>query len=188
MTAGEQLLTGLEASERARVLVTRDHLRVQTLRDDLLDAHGAFFWARLIAYTRALVPLVAQDLLAVLGTLVLLVLDVVGVANTGADVAAVEAELARQHAAALRSLLEVFSTRGFYLLVGVILTGQGQGISNLLLLSQLGQDIFPQFDFSKHFTVPNAVETFLCTGQGYTDPIGNVQEANLALLVTADQG
>lgn len=110
MTTWEQFLTGLKASERARVLVAWDHLRVLTLRDDLFDAHRAFFWARLMAQTWALVSIVTQDLLTVLRTLVFLVLNVVGVANTGAHMAAVKAELARQQAAALGSLLEVFCT------------------------------------------------------------------------------
>lgn len=187
MAAGEQLLTGLKAHERARVLVARDHLCVPTLRNDLLDAHGAFFRALLMAHKCAFVSVVTQDLLAVLGTLVFLVLGVVGVANTRADMAAVKAELARQHAAALRSLLEVFCAGCFYLTIGVILTGQGQGIADLVLLSQLGQDVAPQCDSSQHRTVANAVETFLCARQGYTDPVGNVQKADLALPVTADQ-
>lgn len=110
MTAGEQLLTGLQAFELAWVQVTRDHLRVLTLRDDLPDEHGTFLWALFMAHAHALVSHDAQDPLAVLGTLVFLVLDVVGVANTGADVAAVKAELTRQRAAPLRSLLEVFRT------------------------------------------------------------------------------
>lgn len=69
----------------------------------------------------------------------------------------------------------------------MILTGQGHGIADLALLSQLGQDVAPQFDFSQHFTVANAVETFLCTRQSYTDPVGNVQKADFAPQVTADQ-
>lgn len=140
-----------------------------------------------MANERTLVSVVAQDFLAVLGTLVFLVLGVVGVANAGADVAAVQAELARQHAAALRSLLEVFCTRRFDVTVGVILTGQGQGIADLVLLPQLGQDVVPQFDLLQHFAVADAVETLLGTRQGNTDPVGDVQKAHFFLPVAADQ-
>lgn len=69
----------------------------------------------------------------------------------------------------------------------MILTGQGQGIVDLVLLSQRGEDIAPQFDSSQYFTVANAVETFLCARQCYTDPVGNVQKANFPRGVTADQ-
>lgn len=69
----------------------------------------------------------------------------------------------------------------------MILTAQGQSRTNLVLFSQTAEDVAPQFDLSQHCTVANAVKTFLCTRQGYTDPIGNVQKANFTLQVAADQ-
>lgn len=69
----------------------------------------------------------------------------------------------------------------------MILTAEGQSISNLVLLSQGVEDVAPQFDLSQHFTVANTVKPFLGTRQGYTDTVGNVQKANFTLSVAADQ-
>lgn len=69
----------------------------------------------------------------------------------------------------------------------MILTAQGQSLPSLVLLPQGVEDIAPQFDMTQHYTVADTVETFLGTGQGYTDAIGDVQKANFTLHVTADQ-
>lgn len=100
--------------------------------------------------------------------------------------ATIQTELTRQGAAPLRGVFEIFSTGSFYLSIWMILTAQGQGIPNLVLLSQGVEDVAPQFDLTQHCTVANTVETFLGTRQGYTDAIGNVQKANFTLQIAAD--
>lgn len=101
--------------------------------------------------------------------------------------ATIQTEFTRLGAAPLRRLLEILSTRSHYLSIWMILTAQGQSFPNLVLFPQGGEDVAPQFDLFKHFTVANTVKAFFCTRQGYTDPIGNVQKANFTLWVTADQ-
>lgn len=117
----------------------------------------------------------------------LLVLGVVGVADTCANVATIQTELARLVAAPLWGLFEIVGARRFYLLIWMILTAQGQSIPDLVLLLQSVEDVAPQFDLAQHFPIANTVETFLGTRQGYTDAIGNAQEANFTLRVAADQ-
>lgn len=114
-------------------------------------------------------------------------LRVVGVADTCANVATIQTELTRQGAAPLRGLLEIVSTRSFYLSIWMILTAQGQSTPNLALLLQGVEDVTPQFDLAQHRTVANTVESFLGTRQGYADAIGNAQKANFTLFVAADQ-
>ena len=101
--------------------------------------------------------------------------------------ATVQTELAGLSAAPLRGLFEIFSTRSFNLLIWMILTAQGQSLPSLVVLPQSVEDITPQFDVAQYCTVAHTVETFLSTRQGYTDTIGDVQEADFTLHVAADQ-
>lgn len=114
-------------------------------------------------------------------------LGVVRVANTCANVATIQTEFTWLSAAPLRGLVKVFSTRGYYLAIRMILTAQGQGVPDLVLFSQGVEDVAPQLDLLQHCTVTNAEKAFLGPGQGYADAIWNVQKANFALGVAADQ-
>lgn len=114
-------------------------------------------------------------------------LGVVRVANTCANVAAIQTEFARLSAAPLRGLVEVFSTRGCYLAIRMVLTAQGQSVPDLVLFLQGVEDVAPQLDFLQHSTITNAEKAFLGPGQGYADAVWNVQKANFALGVAADQ-
>lgn len=69
----------------------------------------------------------------------------------------------------------------------MILTAQGQSLANLAFFHQGAENVAPEFDFPQHCTVANAEQTFLCTGQGYTDTIGDVQKASFPLRVTSNQ-
>lgn len=183
----EQLIARLLAYKCLRVLVARNHLCVLTPGYDLLHLHYTFLWASFIAVKWAPVSQITHRFLALLMTLVLLVLRVVWMANPCANMATNQTELARLFAASLRGLFEIISTRRFDLSVLMILTVQSQGIPNLVPLPQCVEDVAPELDFAQHFTVANTVEPFLGTRQGYTDAIGNVQKANLALQVAANQ-
>lgn len=114
-------------------------------------------------------------------------LRVIRVTNTCANVATFQTEFARLSAASLRGLLKIFSIRGCYLAIGMILTAQGQSFPNLVLSSQGVEDVAPQLDLLQHCTVTDAEKAFLGPGQGYADTIWNVQKANFALGVAADQ-
>lgn len=114
-------------------------------------------------------------------------LRVVGVADSCAHMATFQTELTRLGAAPLRGFFEIISTRCLYLSILMILTAQGQSFPNLVFLPQCVEDVAPKFDLAQHFTVANAVETFLGTRQGHTDTIGNVQKANFTLQIAADQ-
>lgn len=172
MAALKQLLAGLLAQERLRVLVARDHLGVPAARYDLLNLHRALR-ALFEAQERALVSQIARDLLAVLATEVLLVLGVAGVAQPRADVATIQTELAALGAASLGRQLEVLGARRFHAPVWVVLAAQRQGISNLILFPQGLEDVPPEFDLAQHGAVGNTVKAFLGPRQGDTDAIGD---------------
>lgn len=114
-------------------------------------------------------------------------LGVIRVANTCASVAAIQTELARLSAAPLGGLVKIFRTRGCYLAIGMIITAQGQSFPDLVLFSQGVEDVAPQLDLLQHCTVTDTEKAFLGPGQGYADAIWNVQKANFALEVAADQ-
>lgn len=101
--------------------------------------------------------------------------------------ATIQTEFARLGAAPLRGFFKILSTRSAHLAIWMILTAQGQSIANPVIFPQGADDVAPQFDLSQHCTVANTVKTFLGTRQGYTDPVGNVQKANFALWIAADQ-
>lgn len=101
--------------------------------------------------------------------------------------ATIQTEFAWLGAAPLRSLFKIITTKSFNLSIWMILTAQGQSFPNLILFPQGTEHVFPKLDLTQHGTVANTVKTFLGTRQGYTDPIGNVQKANLILWVAADQ-
>lgn len=101
--------------------------------------------------------------------------------------ATIQTEVARLGAAALRGLFKILSTVDFYLSIWMIMTAQGQSLPNLVLRPQGVEDVTPQLDFSQHCAVADAVKAFLCTRQGYTDAIGNVQKANFTLPVASNQ-
>lgn len=65
---------------------------------------------------------------------------------------------------------------------------QAETISNVLYICQCVQDIAPQFSLSPHCTVSKTVNTFLWTGQNYTDVIWNVEKANLTFRVAWKKG
>lgn len=101
--------------------------------------------------------------------------------------AAIQTEFARLKAAPLGGLVKIFSTRGCYLAIRMILTAQGQRFLDLVLSSQGVEDVAPQLNLLQHCTVTNTEKAFLGPGQGYADAIWNVQKANFALGVAADQ-
>lgn len=114
-------------------------------------------------------------------------LRVVRVTNTCANVAAIQTEFARLSAPPLRGLFKIFSTGGCYLAIWMILTAQGQSFLDLVVSSQGAEDVAPQLDLLQHCTVTDTEKAFLGPGQGDTDAIWNVQKANFALRVAADQ-
>lgn len=141
--------------------MTGHHLLVLAPRYDFLYPHKAVCRAFLVAQKLASMPQLTEDLLALLVTCVLLVLLVVRVASTGAHVTTVQAELAGQVAASLRSMFEVVSAECFNVSLRVVLAAQGQGRAHLVFLSQCVQDVAPKLDLSQHGHVSNAVETLL---------------------------
>lgn len=170
-----------------RVLVARNLLCVLTPGYDLLNLLRTLLWAFLMTHEWTPVSLVAQNLLALLVTHVLLMLGVIRVADSCTDMATIQTELARPSATPLRGLFEVLSTGCFYLSLWVIHTAQGQSLSSLVMFPQSVEDVTPQFHLAKYCTVANTVEAFLGTRQGDADAIGNAQKANFTLLVAADQ-
>lgn len=188
MPTVQQLLTRFLACKFIWVLVARNHLHVLTLGYHLLKHHLALFWAFSVAQDWTLVSQTTEDLLALLGTLVFLVLGVVRVANTCANMAASQTEFARLSAAPLGGLVELFSTGDADLAIWMILTAQGQSSPNLVLSSQGVEDVAPQFDLLQHFTVANTEQAFLGPGQSYADTIWDAQEPNFALGIAANQG
>lgn len=128
-----------------------------------------------------------DNLRALLGTLVFLVLGVVRVANSCANMAAIQSEFARLSAPPLRGLFKVFGTGGCDFPIGMILTVQGQSIPDLVLFAQGVEDVAPQFDLFQHCTVSDTVKAFLGAGQGDADAIWNVQKPDFAFGVAADQ-
>lgn len=113
---------------------------------------------------------------------------VVRVTNTCTNVAAIQTEFARLSTATLGGLVKIFSTRDSYLAIRMILTAQSQSIPDLVLPSQGLEDVAPQLDLLQHCTVTNTEKALLGPGQGYADAIWNIQKANFALDVAADQG
>lgn len=101
--------------------------------------------------------------------------------------AAIQTKLARLSAAPLGGLLKIFRTRGRYLAIWMIITAQGQRFPDLVLFSQSEEDVAPQLNLLQHCTVTDTEKAFLGPGQGYADAIWNVQKANFALGVAADQ-
>lgn len=161
MAALETFLTGLLAFEHSGVQVARDHLLVPTLWNGLLNHH----WARLarsVTSQWALVPQITQYSLTMFVTYVFLVLRVIRVADSNANMAAVQAERTRCQAPTFWGLFKVLNTGDLDLFVWVVLTAQGEHFAHLFLLFQGAEDIVPQFDFAKYLTVSDAVEAYLC--------------------------
>lgn len=174
MSTQAHLLAGLLAYKRLWVLVASNHLFVLTLWYCLINLNCALLWALFMAHKCASVPLITENLLALLATLVLLMLWVIRVADTGTNMAAIQTELAGLLAASLWGLFEIISAAGLNLSIWVVLTTQGQSLAHLALLSQGVEDLTPQFDLTQHDAVANAVEAFLSARQSYTDTIGDV--------------
>lgn len=186
VAALQRLLTWLLADELLRVLIARHHLLVLTRRDDFLQQYRAF-WTFLVAERRTSVPQLAEDLRTRLQTLELLVVSVIRVTGARADMAAGQAEVTRQLAAPLRHLLKVIATRNRRTRPGVVLTAQRQLPTRPPVLSEGVQDVAPQLNSAKHSQVPDAVETLLSSGQGYTHPVRDLQETHASLRVAANQ-
>lgn len=129
------------------------------------------------------VPILADDFLAWLHALELLVGGVIRVAGTCAHMTTGQPELTGPAAASFRYFLEVrsFGYKGVGL--RVVLAAEAEGRAYLVILSKGMDDPAPQGHLSKHLHVPNAVHPLLGPGQGYTDAVGDLQEARLALLV-----
>lgn len=160
MSALETFLTGINACELSGVQVARDQLLVPTLWYGLLNLHRAL-WARIVTSQWALVSQITQYSLTVFLTHVFLVLGVIRVADSSANMAAVQAEHTRCQAPTFGGLFEVLNAGDLDLFVWVVLTAQGERFAHLVLLFQGAEDIVPEFDFAQYCTVSDTVEAFL---------------------------
>ena len=183
----EHLLAGLPTFKCLWVLVARHPLFVLTLWYGLLNLHRALLGAFLLAVIWAPVFKVTENLLTLFEALVLLVVGVIRVTDTCANMATFQTELTRFCAASFRGFVEICSAGDSDLPVWMVLTAEGESRPHLALASQSVEDVTPQFDFAQHCTVANAVEAFLGTRQGNTNAVGDVQEADLTLWIAADQ-
>lgn len=133
------------------------------------------------------VPILAEDFLAWLHALELLVGGVIWMAGTCAHMTTGQPELTGPAAASFWYFLEVrsFGYKGVGL--RVVLATEAEGRAYLVVLSKGMDDPAPQGHLGKHLHVPNAVHPLLGPGQGYADAVGDLQEAHLALLVAPHQ-
>lgn len=143
-----------------------------TRRGTLLEANK---WAP--------VPIWADDFLAWLHALELLVGGVIWVAGTCAHMPTGQPELTGQAAASFWHFLEIRSFGYKGVGVRVILATEAEGWAYLVVLSKGMDDLAPQGHLGKHLHVPNAVHPLLGPGQGYTDAVWDLEEAHLPLLV-----
>lgn len=153
-----------------------------TLKNDF----GHFHLTRLTlleANIWAPVPILADDFLAWLHALELLVGGVIWVAGPCAHMPTGQAELTGQAAASFRYFLEVRSFGNKCVGLRVVLAAEAEGWAYLVVLSQGVDDPAPQGHLGQHLHVPNAVHPLLGPGQGYTDAVGDLEEACLAFLV-----
>lgn len=122
-----------------------------------------------------------QHLRAGLGALVFLVIRIVWVAHTGADMATLQAKLAGLIATTLRCTFEVITAGCEDLFIRMVLTTQRQSMTNLIFLSQSVKDVAPQLNGAEHVHISDTIETHFSTGKSNADTVWYVQEADSPL-------
>lgn len=89
MSTLERFLARFTACKFLRILVARNHLFVLTLGNRLFNLYWTFLWTGKMAHKTTPVSQFTQNPLTLLSTLVFLVLSVVRVAHSRADMATV---------------------------------------------------------------------------------------------------
>lgn len=122
----------------------------------------------MVTATCTSVAQLTKHLRAVLSALVFLVLSIVWVAHTGADMATIQAVIARLIATTFRSTFEVITAGYKDLFIRMVLTTQRQSTTHLSLLSQSVKDVAPQLNGAEHFHISDTIQTHLSTRKGNT--------------------